>query len=128
MSINRYLIKNFFLIGHGTEDFLEAIDLVTDNARPSNIVRRTQLHSNKYDIISVEKSVGIVLVKLNYNDIRMFSIESVKKTKVSIKDEETYQNMKNLSITAINVDINSVKNSKKKHYYLNIRCSIVGTY
>ena len=37
-----------------------------------------------YIIILVEKSAGIIIVyvKLNYNDVRMFSIESVKKTKV----------------------------------------------
>ena len=36
-----------------------------------------------YIIILVEKSAGIIIVyvKLNYNDVRMFSIESVKKQK-----------------------------------------------
>ena len=46
-------------------------------------------------------------VKLNYNDVRMFSIESVKKTKVPSGlylpskiltfEEELYQNLKNFS-------------------------------
>ena len=37
-----------------------------------------------YSFILVEKSAGIIIVnvRLNYIDIKMFSIESVKKTKV----------------------------------------------
>ena len=59
-----------------------------------------------YNIILVEKSAGIVIVKLNYNDIRMFSIEYTKL-------EKSHVNIYVVCVLCINVELFTLSNYKE---------------
>ena len=39
------------------------------------LYQNCRCHAISYIIILVEKSAGIIIVRLNYNDVRMFSID-----------------------------------------------------